>query len=74
RFASRKYSSSVKSLSDRFMHLTNYSINRYNSEYKSNNDHGACTGHKWSLKALWTYLKKRDVDIVDVWERIKDLI
>lgn len=74
RFASRKYSSSVKSLSDRFMHLTNYSINRYNSEYRTNNDSGACTGHKWSLKALWTYLKKRDVDVVEIMERIKDLI
>jgi tubulin polyglutamylase TTLL4 len=42
-----RYSSSVKSLSDRFMHLTNYSINRYNSEYKTNNDSAACTGHKW---------------------------
>ncbi|CAF3852147.1 unnamed protein product [Rotaria magnacalcarata] len=74
RFASRKYSSSVKSLSDRFMHLTNYSINRYNSEYKTNNDSGACTGHKWSLKALWTYLKKRDLDVADIMEKIKDLI
>ncbi|CAF3839944.1 unnamed protein product [Adineta steineri] len=74
RFASRKYSTSVKSLSDRFMHLTNYSINRYNSEYKSNNDSTACAGHKWSLKALWAYLKKRDVDVADVIERIKDLV
>jgi hypothetical protein len=32
------------------MHLTNYSINRYNSEYKTNNDSGACAGHKWSVK------------------------
>jgi hypothetical protein len=29
------------------MHLTNYSINRYNSEYRTNNDSAACTGHKW---------------------------
>jgi tubulin polyglutamylase TTLL4 len=42
-----RYSASVKSLSDRFMHLTNYSINRYNSEYRTNNDSAACTGHKW---------------------------
>lgn len=27
-----------------------------------------------SLKALWTYLKKRDVDVVDIMEKIKDLI
>jgi tubulin polyglutamylase TTLL4 len=42
-----RYSSAIKSLSDRFMHLTNYSINRYNSEYRTNNDTAACTGHKW---------------------------
>ena len=42
-----RYSAAVKSLSDRFMHLTNYSINRYNSEYRTNNDSAACTGHKW---------------------------
>ena len=46
-----RYSSSVKSLSDRFMHLTNYSINRYNSEYRTNNDSGACTGHKWCVRS-----------------------
>ncbi|UJR26634.1 hypothetical protein I4U23_007952 [Adineta vaga] len=74
RFASRKYSTSLKSLSDRFMHLTNYSVNRYNSEYRSNNDSAACTGHKWSLKALWAYLKTRNVDVADVIERIKDLV
>jgi len=27
-----------------------------------------------SLKALWTYLKKRDVDVADIMEKIKDLI
>lgn len=42
-----RYSSSLKSLSDRFMHLTNYSVNRYNSEYRTNSDSAACTGHKW---------------------------
>ena len=29
------------------MHLTNYSINKTNKEYKSNNDENACYGHKW---------------------------
>lgn len=27
-----------------------------------------------SLKALWTYLRKRDVDVADIMEKIKDLI
>ena len=29
------------------MHLTNYSINKSNKEYKSNDDENACFGHKW---------------------------
>ena len=47
RFASRKYSNSNKTISDRFMHLTNFSINKSNKEYQSNNDQNACFGHKW---------------------------
>uniref|UniRef100_A0A803VAJ0 Tubulin tyrosine ligase like 4 n=1 Tax=Ficedula albicollis TaxID=59894 RepID=A0A803VAJ0_FICAL len=48
RFASCKYSSSMESLSNKFMHLTNYSVNKKNTEYKSNSDETACQGHKCS--------------------------
>ncbi|KAK7913701.1 hypothetical protein WMY93_013912 [Mugilogobius chulae] len=53
RFASCKYSSSMKTLGNKFMHLTNYSVNKKNSEYQANSDDKACQGHKWALKALW---------------------
>lgn len=42
-----RYSSSMKSLSNKFVHLTNYSVNKKNTEYKSNLDETACQGHKW---------------------------
>lgn len=42
-----RYSNSVKTIDDKYMHLTNYSINKSNKEYKSNNDEKACFGHKW---------------------------
>ncbi|KAJ8383942.1 hypothetical protein AAFF_G00213110 [Aldrovandia affinis] len=74
RFASCKYSSSMKSLSNKFMHLTNYSVNKKNSEYQSNSDEKACQGHKWALKALWHYLGARGVNTVLIWERIKDIV
>lgn len=45
--ASSRYSSSMKSLSNKFVHLTNYSVNKKNTEYKSNSDETACQGHKW---------------------------
>ncbi|NXK96403.1 TTLL4 polyglutamylase, partial [Formicarius rufipectus] len=74
RFASCKYSSSMESLSNKFMHLTNYSVNKKNTEYKSNSDKTACQGHKWALKALWSYLTQKGVNSEAIWEKIKDIV
>ncbi|XP_051938962.1 tubulin polyglutamylase TTLL4 isoform X1 [Hippocampus zosterae] len=74
RFASCKYSSSMKTLSNKFMHLTNYSVNKKNSEYQANSDDKACQGHKWTLKALWQYLGSRGVNTTIIWEKIKDIV
>nr|XP_032813155.1 tubulin polyglutamylase TTLL4-like [Petromyzon marinus] len=73
RFASCKYSSATKTLGNRFMHLTNYSVNRNNTAYKSNDDRTQCEGHKWALKALWGYLCDKGVDCRTIWEQIKDI-
>ncbi|MCJ8732716.1 hypothetical protein PDJAM_G00214480 [Pangasius djambal] len=74
RFASCKYSSSMKSLSNKFMHLTNYSVNKKNSEYQTNSDDKACQGHKWALKALWQYLDSKGINTTLIWEKIKDMV
>ncbi|KAL6100435.1 ttll4 [Pungitius sinensis] len=74
RFASCKYSSSMKTLGNKFMHLTNYSVNKKNSEYQSNSDDKACQGHKWALKALWQYLGSKGVNTTRIWEKIKDIV
>uniref|UniRef100_A0A672I209 Tubulin tyrosine ligase-like family, member 4 n=1 Tax=Salarias fasciatus TaxID=181472 RepID=A0A672I209_SALFA len=74
RFASCKYSSSMKTLSNKFMHLTNYSVNKKNAEYQSNSDDKACQGHKWALKALWQYLGCRGINTTLIWEKIKDIV
>uniref|UniRef100_A0A8C8SLR4 Tubulin tyrosine ligase like 4 n=1 Tax=Pelusios castaneus TaxID=367368 RepID=A0A8C8SLR4_9SAUR len=74
RFASCKYSSSMKSLSNKFMHLTNYSVNKKNTEYKTNSDETACQGHKWALKALWSYLSQKGINSEAIWEKIKDIV
>lgn len=52
-----QYNSASASLSDRYMHLTNYSVNKSSSSYTHNTDAGQCQGHKWTLKSLWGYLK-----------------
>ncbi|KAK3102681.1 hypothetical protein FSP39_013107 [Pinctada imbricata] len=74
RFASCKYSSSMKNISNKFMHLTNYSINKKNNEYQSNGDDAVCQGHKWGLKALWNYMKRQGINTQAVWDSIKDLV
>lgn len=42
-----KYNEDITSLNDRYMHLTNYSINRLSKNYTPNEDFAACEGHKW---------------------------
>ncbi|VEL08483.1 unnamed protein product [Protopolystoma xenopodis] len=69
-----KYSISHRTLANRFIHLTNYSINRLNSEYVSNNSDKSTKGHKWSLQALWNFFRTQGVDAELVWADIKDLV
>eukprot|EP00111_Clytia_hemisphaerica_P007288 TCONS_00021186-protein len=76
RFATSKYSSSSKSLSNRYMHLTNYSVNKNNtSVYQSNNDNleDSKTSYKWSLKELWKYFQNIGISSDRIWESIKDV-
>ncbi|XP_035688484.1 tubulin polyglutamylase TTLL4-like [Branchiostoma floridae] len=74
RFATCKYSFSMKSLSNRFMHLTNYSVNKRNAEFTPNSDKDRCEGHKWGLQALWRYLQRGGINTDHIWEQIKDLV
>lgn len=69
-----RYSPSMKSLGNKFMHLTNYSVNKKNAEYQANEDETACQGHKWALKALWSYLSQKGVNSDAIWEKIKDVV
>ncbi len=40
----------MKSLNNKYMHLTNYSINKKNNEYQPNGDESQCQGHKWLVR------------------------
>ena len=74
RFASNEYAADNESLSDVFMHLTNYSINKNNAAYVSNEDPEVRQGHKWTLASLWQYFAENGIDQKAVWERIKDMV
>uniref|UniRef100_A0A914XU25 Tubulin polyglutamylase TTLL4 n=1 Tax=Plectus sambesii TaxID=2011161 RepID=A0A914XU25_9BILA len=70
RFASLRYSNALSSLSNRFMHLTNYSIN------KTAHENGASDRpvDKWTLAKLWRYLEERGLDGNKLTQQIVDLI
>nr|XP_015838348.1 PREDICTED: tubulin polyglutamylase TTLL4 isoform X2 [Tribolium castaneum] len=74
RFASAKYSSDSKDLKDRFVHLTNYSINKLSSQYTANEDANACQGHKWTITKLLEYMSRQGVDTKALWRNLQQLV
>lgn len=74
RFASVKYSTDDKTLSDRYMHLTNYSINKLSENYTSNEDADSCSGHKWTLKTLWKYFQGQGINTDGLWAALRNLV
>ncbi|CAH1408056.1 unnamed protein product [Nezara viridula] len=73
RFASARYTDDLKTLNDRYIHLTNYSINKFSQSYSLNEDAGACTGHKWTLRSLWSFLDGT-INIDALWSSLIDLV
>eukprot|EP00656_Telonema_subtile_P023537 TRINITY_DN24_c0_g1_i6.p1 TRINITY_DN24_c0_g1~~TRINITY_DN24_c0_g1_i6.p1 ORF type:complete len:1019 (+),score=215.20 TRINITY_DN24_c0_g1_i6:337-3393(+) len=67
-----------KDTKDRFMHLTNYSVNKNSEDFVQPDKHwsqGQATGSKWTLKQLWARLRSeyKHVDVDLLIDRIKDL-
>ncbi|XP_022315097.2 tubulin polyglutamylase TTLL7-like [Crassostrea virginica] len=59
-------------LSNLYMHLTNYSVNKHNEFYQKGDS--VETGSKRSIRFLNEYLRKNDFDIVLLWRRIYDMV
>jgi len=74
RFATSKYSHSSKSLSNRYAHLTNYSVNKNNDAYIKNVDAEGTNSHKWAIKSLWQYLEAQGHDLTNVKAKIQQII
>lgn len=75
RFATVKYDASHKQLWNPCMHLCNYSINKYHSDYVKSDDPGAeNVGHKWTLSALLRHLKSEGKDTALLMSQIEDVV
>lgn len=75
RLATVKYDLDADNLWNPCMHLCNYSINKYHTDYiKSNDAHEEDVGHKWTLSALLRHLKSQGCDTNMLMANIEDLI
>ena len=75
RFATVKYDNTGKNLWNPCMHLCNYSINKYHSDYiKSADPDIDDQGHKWSLSAFLKHLKANNIDTVQLMQSIEDVV
>lgn len=74
RLATVKYDKNVESLWNPCMHLCNYSINKYHSDYIKATDSCEDVGHKWTFSALLRHLKNQGCDINELMVNIEEVI
>jgi hypothetical protein len=74
RFASETYTSKINK-NNKYMHLTNYSINKKNEKFIQNeNCEQDDFGYKWSLGAFCRHLEQVGIDMNLLWSRTYDVI
>lgn len=74
RLATVKYEKNVENLWNPCMHLCNYSINKYHSDYIKATDTCEDVGHKWTFSALLRHLKSQGCNIKDLMTNIEEVI
>ena len=78
RLATEKYQTPApKNMSNLFMHLTNYAINKHSDAYEAAEDSssdGGESGHKRSLNAILQILEASGCDKAKIMRLIKDII
>lgn len=75
RFATEKYTIKAKSLQQKFIHLTNYTVNKKSNNFVTNKSaNQENQGSKWSLKALLQKYQELKIDVDKLFGKIHDLI
>ena len=60
--------------SSKFIHLTNYSINKHNPNFKPNQDDDSGDASKLSFKDTNAYLESQGIDVDMIWRKIEDIV
>eukprot|EP00912_Choanoflagellata_sp_UC4_P001087 UC4_evm3s670 len=73
RFATVKYEApTADNLNNKMQHLTNYSINKFSSDFMDSKE--ADTGSKRKVSAVFEMLERKGVNIDRIWAEIEDLV
>lgn len=63
RFATHEYTCKTRDIKKRYVHLTNFSVNKHSKNFiKNHNSVEDGKGSKWSLKALRKYYETMGID------------
>ena len=84
RFATEKYTMDPKQMNQKFVHLTNFSINKKNTKFVKNNDKAAANdssdeeqgidSSKWDFKMLQAAYAKNGANYNQMFNQMKDII
>lgn len=74
RFATEEYSNDVESISNNFIHLTNFSVNRESENFVQNSDPEEPEGSKWTLTSLWKYFETVGIEKGPIWKSVQDIV
>ena len=75
RFATQIYSTNIKDLKKKYIHLTNFSVNKNAPNYvKNKNSNVDGEGSKWSHSALKKKYRELGIDVETLFSKIKDVI
>ena len=74
RFCSEKYDLDPEKMQDKYIHLTNYSINKTSENFEMNDSVDKEFGDKWTLHTLKKHFENNGLNYNKVWEKIKDII
>ena len=78
RFATCKYTAPQNnqqgfSKASKFMHLTNFSVNKKNLNFVQNDDADDRRSSKWSITNLRKAMREQGIDDVPIWRKIEDI-
>ena len=75
RFATEKFQPVTSAnMNQRYMHLTNYSVNRNHKDFETDDSADAATGSKRSLTFVRSWLADKGFDVKGIWIEIEKVI